>query len=505
MSRDREYRRGIQTKLSLASGLLVLISLASFGSLSYFVTRRTLDDQMGEQLVSQAKMSAATLRREADLGILSETPTLGERAYSILREKLADARTAANLDNVILIGAENRVLVDANGELPAGEQYVILRADEVELKSVWEGSVQASLLYPGKDGRLYKSAYAPVMMTEGHKVAAVLRVEASAKFLNVINSVGIVLLLSALIITAMAALLGMLIARSIVIPIKKLVQASQQIAGGDLDTEVLIRSKDEIGFFARTFNQMARNLKKLYQEVEERGRQIAELSASVAHEVRSPISAIQGFTELLEDDMADNAPGLEYTADIKSEIKILNSRITDFIHFARPLEIEPVPLDTIEVLEAALASLEKETADSDVSVITNFGFHLPGVLGDFDQLRGLFINLIRNAVQAMDKGGGLIISTNVVNGSAQEENTGPSFIEIKIEDTGCGMSPEAVEHAFEPFFTTKGSGTGLGLAIVKKIVDIHNGKIYLESGIGQGTTVRVFLPADQSDPAINDE
>ena len=496
MSRDREYRRGIQAKFSLASGLLVLISLASFGLLSYLVTKRTLDDQMGEQLVSYAEMASATVQRYGNI-LQSEEPTLGEYAYSILQKRLAAAKTAANLDNVILIGAENKVLVDANGELSVGEQYVILKADQVELKSVWEGNVEASLLYPGKDGRLYKSAYAPVM-TEDGKVAAVLRVEASARFLNIIRNVGFILMLSGVIITAMAALLGMLMARSIVIPIKKLVQASLRIADGDLDTEVIIKSKDEIGFFARTFNQMAINLKKLYEEVEERGRQIVELAASVAHEVRSPISAIQGFTELLEDDMDDDDPGLEYIADIKDEVKILNSKIIDFIHFARPVEIEPIPLDSIEVLESVLVSMDKEASDSGVFIITDFDFNLPDLLGDFEQLRSLFANLIRNAIQSMDNGGNLLISTSLLNKNTPDASTDPSFIEITIEDTGCGMSPEAVEHAFEPFFTTKGSGTGLGLAIVKKIVDVHNGSIELESDVGQGTMVRILLPADKS-------
>jgi signal transduction histidine kinase len=514
MYRDREYRWGIQTKLSLASGLLVLISLASFGLFSYFVTRRTLDNQMGERLVSHAEVAAATLmptlRYMAEVGLLSEMPALGEEGYSRLQERLAAAKTAANLDNVILIGDENKVLADANGELRVGEEYLILKADRVELESVWKGRSEASLLYPGKGGRLYKSAYAPVM-TEDQEVLAVLRVEASARFLSIIKNMGFFLLLSALIITAIAALLGMLIARSIVIPVKRLVRASQRIANGDLDTAVLIRSRDEIGFFARTFNQMARNLKKLYQEVEDRGRQIAELSASVAHEVRSPISAIQGFTELLEDDLDDDDPRLEYTTDIKSEIQVVNSKITDFIHFARPLEIEPIPLDITEVLESALASMDKEATDSGVSFVTSFGSDLPAVLGDSEQLRGLFVNLVRNAVQAMDKGGGLIVSADVVDedtrhktqdsgnetqniGFKTQDSLEFPFVEIIIEDTGCGMSPEAMERAFEPFFTTKGSGTGLGLAIAKKIIDAHSGKIELESGLGRGTTVRVFLP-----------
>ena len=498
MSRDREYSWGIQTKLSLASGLLVLISLASFGVFSYSVLKETLDDQTGEKLASHAKMIAGTL----PVDLLQRMPIQDGMIHDNLKARLAaakdaanlDKRTATNLDNVVLIGPGNIIWADANDKLSFGEPHWAAFADQTELASVWAGNVAISPLYAdGKDK--YKSAYAPVVSRNG-KIIAVLRVEASAEFLNITNRVGFILLASALGITAVAALIGMLIARSIVIPIKELVRASQNVAGGALDTEVVIESGDEIGFFARTFNQMTRNLRKLYEEVEERGRQIAELSASVAHEVRSPISAIQGFTELLEDDMDDDDPGQEYIADIKSEVKILNAKVTDFMDFARPLEVELFPLDVAEVLESALVSIDKEAADSNVGIVTNFGSDLSTIQGDFARLRGLFINLIRNAIQAMDNGGGLIISASFSHRSTQNPGAERSFVEVRIEDTGFGMDPGVQEHAFDPFFTTKGTGTGLGLAIVKKIVDAHNGKIELESEVGQGTTVKVLLPID---------
>jgi len=502
MARNGEYRRGIQTKLSLASGLMVLISLASFGLLSYYITRNTLDEQMGERLAFSAEMIAEGFT-EYEVGLLSGISILSKSAYNHLQKQLGDAKKRGDLDNAILLDKKNRVLVDANGELVAGKEYVIVEADDVELKLLWEGHVGehavVSILYPGRYGRLYKSAYVPVK-SDGVAVA-MLRVEASAEFLKTIDTVRDVLLVSVVIITALAALLGMLIARSILNPIKTLVQASRRIANGELDTEVFVRSKDEIGFFAHTFNQMTINLKKLYEEVAERGKQIAELSASVAHEVRSPISAIQGFTELLEDDMDDDDPNLEYTADIKNEIKILNSKITDLINFARPLEIEPAPVDILEVLYSALASMDKEITDNGISVVTNFSSNLHDVLGDSDQLRGLFINLIRNAIQAMDDGGGLVITANVADGDARDSDSVPDFVEIRIEDTGYGMDPGAIDHAFEPFFTTKGSGTGLGLAIVAKIIDVHNGKIELQSDVGRGTTVKVSLPTDRGHDA----
>jgi len=497
MSRDREYGWGIQTKLSLASGLLVLISLASFGWLSYSIIEEKLEQQMGERLASHAKITAAALLR--NLPPRATTPD-GE-AYPILRGRLADAKDAANLgkeaatniDNIILIGPGYKIWADANNELPVGEPYWLLSADSKEMASAWQGNVEISPFYT-TGGRPYMYAYAPVMVQDG-KVVAVVRVEASAEFLlDTKRKVLFALLLSALVITATAALVGMLIARSIVVPIKELVRASQQIAGGALDTEVFIDARDEIGLFARTFNQMTRNLRKLYEEVEERGRLIAELSASVAHEVRSPISAIQGFTELLEEDLGEDHPGHEYIADIKNEIRILNAKVIDFMNFARPMELESLPMDVTEVLESALVSMDKEVTDSNVGIVTNFGADLPVIQGDFDRLRDLVMNLIRNAIQAMDGGGGLIISANLANKNMSNPDVDGSFIEIKVEDTGCGMDPGALDHAFEPFFTTKGSGTGLGLAIVKKIVDAHEGNIELESEEGQGTTVKVSLP-----------
>lgn len=505
MSRNTEYGWGIQTKLSLASGLLVLLSLASFGWLSYSVMQRTLERQMGERLASHAKITATAL-----LGILGSVsprmPIPGGNVHRELQKRLAEAKDAANLgkeattnlDNVVLIGPNDKTWADANNELSVGETHLMVSTDRIEVVSAWAGNVEISPRYTGKGGRPYQSAYAPVMTKDG-KVIAIVRVEASAEFLlKTIKNVGYALLVSAFVITAIAALVGMLIARSIVVPIKDLVRASQQIAGGALDTEVFIESRDEIGFFARTFNQMTRNLRMLYQEVEQRGRQIAELSSSVAHEVRSPISAIQGFTELLEEDLNDDDPGHEYINDIKNEVRILNAKVTDFMNFARPMEIELLPLDITEVLESALVSMDKEATDNNVGIVRNFGPDLPVVQGDFDRLRDFVMNLIRNAIQAMDGGGGLIISANLVNRNIQNPDDGGKFIEIRVEDTGCGMDPGALEHAFEPFFTTKGSGTGLGLAIVKKIVDAHNGEIELESEEGRGTIVKVFLPTEQN-------
>jgi signal transduction histidine kinase/uncharacterized protein YneF (UPF0154 family) len=502
---QKEYRWGIQTKFSLALGLLVLMSLSSFGIFSYFVTRKTLEKQMEKNLIYHADVIAGMLKAEVLVDWLPEIVTTGSFFYyNTIKEKLSSVNTQeADLDNIILIGPENKVIADAEGKLPIGQELANLKADQIELKTAWSGKAEASLLFPGKDGRQHKSAYAPVTTKDG-RVVAVVRVEASARFLDTVNRVAIVLLTIALIITAFAALLGILIARTVVIPIKELVRASQRIASGNLDTEVKVKSRDEIGFFARTFNQMARNLKKLYEEVAAQGRQIAELSASVAHEVRSPISAIKGFTELLEDELDEGDSRREYIYDIKEEINILNSKVTDFIHFARPLTIDPSPLDITEVLESAMVPMDKEVLDKGISVKYKLAKELPFIMGDYEQLRGLFINLIRNAVQAMESEGELTLSANFINGDAKSMIKSSRLIEVIIRDNGCGMTPNELEKAFDPFFTKKINGTGLGLSICKKIITAHNGEIRLESIPRVGTTVRVFLPfLTQKESQIN--
>jgi signal transduction histidine kinase len=503
MDKNKKYRWGIRTKFSLALGLLVLISLASFGLFSYIVTRKTLERQMENSLINHAELAAGMMGAVLLVEWLPEIYISGNSFYyNILREKLVSVNTeVADLDNIILIGSGNKVIVDAEGNLPIGKELTVLKADQVELRSSWEGKSDASVLFPGKDGRPHKSAYAPVF-SKDRNVIAVIRVEASAKFLDTVNRVVFVLLITALVITALGALLGIIIARSVVNPIKKLVRASESISAGNLDTEVNINSKDEIGFFAETFNQMAKNLKKLYEEVSEHSRQIAELSASVAHEVRSPISAIQGFTELLEDELDEDDPRREYINDIKEEIKDLNSKVTNFIHFARPLAIEPGPLDITEVLESAMASVDKEATDNEIAITCQFDDELPPVLGDSEQLRGLFVNLMRNSIQSMRYGGNIDIDINPPNGNskAKKAKDDYEFMEITISDDGSGMSPDNLKKAFDPFFTTKADGTGLGLPICKKIVNAHNGEIKLESVLGEGTTVKVLLPClDQSE------
>ncbi|HGE69385.1 TPA: HAMP domain-containing histidine kinase [Candidatus Poribacteria bacterium] len=494
MNKSKEYRWGIRTKFSLALGLLVFISLASFGLFSYIVTRRTLERQMEDSLINHAELAAGMVKSVLLVEWLPEIYISGNSFYyNIIREKLSSINTeVAELDNVILIGSENKIIADAEGKLPIGKELAVLKADQVELRSAWEGKSDASVLFPGKDGRPHKSAYAPVFSKDG-KVIAVVRVEASARFLDTINRVAFILFVAGLVVTALGALLGFFIARSVVNPIKKLVQASESISAGNLDTEVNINSKDEIGFFAETFNQMAKNLKKLYDEVSEHGRQIAELSASVAHEVRSPISAIQGFTELLEDELDEDDPKHEYLNDIKEEIKTLNSKVTNFIHFAKPLTIDPIPLDILEVLETATASVDKEATDNEVEIKINVMDDLPPVLGDYEQLRGLFVNLIRNAIQATTNGGNINIEV-CLSKEVDEDKNNQKFMEITISDNGVGMTPDNLKKAFDPFHTTKADGTGLGLSICKKIVSAHNGEIKLESVLGEGTTVKVFLP-----------
>ncbi|MGB9595974.1 MAG: ATP-binding protein [Candidatus Poribacteria bacterium] len=450
---------------------------------------------MENSLINHAELAAGMVKSVLLVEWLSEIYISGNSFYyNIIKEKLSSVNTeTAELDNVLLIGSENRIIVDAEGKLPIGKELAVLKADQVELRSAWEGKSDASVLFPGKDGRPHKSAYAPVFSKDG-KVVAVVRVEASARFLDTVNRVAFILLVAGLIITALGAFLGFFIARSVVNPIKKLVQASENISAGNLDTEVNINSKDEIGFFAKTFNQMAKNLKKLYEEVSEHGRQIAELSASVAHEVRSPISAIQGFTELLEDELDEDDSRREYINDIREEIKILNSKVTNLIHFARPLTIDPVPLDIMEVLEIATASIDKEAVDKEVEINLNVMENLPPALGDYEQLRGLFVNLIRNSIQAVTKGGNININVCASNGTIDNKDN-QKFLEITISDNGVGMTPDNLKKAFDPFHTTKADGTGLGLPICKKIVNAHNGEIKLESVFGEGTTVKVLIPS----------
>jgi two-component system sensor histidine kinase HydH len=244
--------------------------------------------------------------------------------------------------------------------------------------------------------------------------------------------------------------------------------------------------------------QSRRNADKLaaanqqLQEAEEAVRRsdrlaaLGQLSAGLAHELRNPLGTIRASSEMLSRSLsAENDVAREVAGFIATEVDRANSLITRFLQFARPLEIRPERADLAQMLDRAIALVEREAPG--IAIYRNYAPEIPPFPFDAELLERVFYNLVLNAVQATPAGGAVTVKARA----------GAGLAEVAVIDRGLGIEPKHLETIFNPFFTTKPQGVGLGLAIVSKIVDEHGGKITVESDPGKGSVFRVLLPMDR--------
>jgi two-component system nitrogen regulation sensor histidine kinase GlnL len=222
---------------------------------------------------------------------------------------------------------------------------------------------------------------------------------------------------------------------------------------------------------------------------------LGTLAAGLAHEIKNPLGGIKGAAQLLRRSMARDPSLTEYTDIMIREVDRVNLLIEQLLHLSRPAKLSLVPLNIHELLDDLLL-LEKGTfEEGKVTVKKNFDPSLPPILGDRAQLTQVFLNLIKNALEAMNGQGCLSVTTRIETDFhiREEGREGRTFIWVDISDNGAGIKEENLAHIFSPFFTTKNHGTGLGLAICYRIIKEHGGLIRVESRVGKGTTLKVSL------------
>jgi PAS domain S-box-containing protein len=222
------------------------------------------------------------------------------------------------------------------------------------------------------------------------------------------------------------------------------------------------------------------------------------MAVGLAHEIRNPLGAIRGAVQLLGRELGPRSPLQEYTGVLLSEVDRVNRIIEMLLDLARPAPIRPLPLNLHQLLER-VALLSEETArDRRVTIVRRYDPSLPPILGDEDRLVQVFHNLVRNAIEAMVKGGQLTLATRVsldpLFGKVDLGGGQRTMVEAQVIDAGAGIPAAARARIFDPFFTTKERGLGLGLAICHQVLEQHHGAIQVDSAEGRGTSVTCFLP-----------
>lgn len=239
---------------------------------------------------------------------------------------------------------------------------------------------------------------------------------------------------------------------------------------------------------------------EVYKKLEEKNQQLKEtqerlvrserlavignMAAYIAHEIRNPLVTIGGFARAILRDYADHKGIKQNVEIVVEEVNRLEKILANIMDFSKPVEVVKVATQVNDLIESTCSLMEPYFKSGCIQLIKQLNATIPKIIVDPTQMKQVFLNLIKNAVESMPNGGKLTIETVM-----EDEQ-----IKIDIADTGEGMTTDVMQNLFVPFFTTKVDGTGVGLAVSQKIIDDHNGFIKIKSALKEGTTISIYLP-----------
>jgi signal transduction histidine kinase len=322
----------------------------------------------------------------------------------------------------------------------------------------------------------------------------------------------------------LAVVTSVLLARNLVRPIESIQTAAASIGAGELDQRIAISSSDELGALADEFNRMAARLQASYanleRDVQERTRELAtalaaldersreleaasrhksEFLANMSHELRTPLNAITGFSQVLRKGLFGeiNAKQSEYLDDILASAHHLLSLIDDVLDLAKveagQIELRVAPFSLPETLERGVVIVRERALKGDVRISLSTGPGVGTVVGDERRVTQVLFNLLSNAVKFTPPGGSVDVGATRLDGA----------VHVSVHDTGPGIAPEDQDRIFEEFQQAEAGkeqreGTGLGLALSKRLIELHDGRIWVDSEPGKGSTFTFTLPVPRA-------
>ncbi|MDW8281990.1 MAG: HAMP domain-containing sensor histidine kinase [Myxococcales bacterium] len=475
-------------KLLVAVLVPTVATFAGFGFLCHMEAERALAAELGRRLGALAAAAAAQISEEgvALLGPGDES----SRTYRNLRRRLLDLREATGVQRVYVFAADHTARVDTDGAV-IGERLYTLDSSRAELRLVFGGRTASSMLFRGRDGRLYMSGFAPIQSEPGRAPQFAVGVDGSASLYADLLALRRTLVgVGALGVLAMVVL-AVLLGRRLVRPLAQLTQTARHIEQGMLGQPVpeqLRRGRDEVAVLAQGIEEMRRGIAA-------RDERLQMMLSGIAHEVRNPLGGMELFSGLLREELAAEQPSLDaarsYLERIEREIRHLKAVVTEFLEYARRPAPHFSPVELPPLLEE-VAECVRGTAPAGTDVVVE-AEPVPPCWADITQLRRALLNLTHNAVQACAASHG---PHRVTLGC----RAGGGAVQISVADTGPGIPEDILPRIWAPFFTTRQQGTGLGLAFVREIVADHGGSITVNTGPG-GTVFDLSLPVAPGRPS----
>ncbi len=497
------FRTSLRNKLIGVFLVPTLLIVLVYGFLAYFAARQGLEDELGKRLVSVGQTMSADISESIEAAQIARLEPSKKRVLDRLRDKLRRTREQTEVRRVFLFDRDLKSLVDTRPDVGFGQQLYEVEADRVEVTRTFEtGQPTTSVLFRDDEGTFYKTGYAPI--TQDGEVIAAVGVEGSAQYFELLRDFasGLTVLGGAGLLLVIIA--GTLFSRALVKPVNRLVDAARRLGKGDFEAPVAAERDrdpgaeqeqgDEIAFLADSFEEMRKSILS-------RDRQMQMMLSGIAHEVRNPLGGMELFCGLLREDLQEepdteeNRQKIDKLDKIHRELNYLEKVVRDFLDFARkvPLELERFAAGEFADEVCGLLAGEVDEANCALEIEVDRQLELTA---DREKLRRAVINLVRNAYQACDGGGTIVVSV-----ARPDEDTRT----IAVRDDGPGIPPEKVEEILTPFFTTKEKGSGLGLALTKQIVSQHGGSMDIESEVGGGTIVRIVIPFDREVKPVEQE
>ncbi|MBI5912227.1 MAG: HAMP domain-containing protein [Betaproteobacteria bacterium] len=322
---------------------------------------------------------------------------------------------------------------------------------------------------------------------------------------------------------------GFFVHRLVYVPLRDLETGARRLSTGNLEQTIPVRSEDEFGQLAASFNAMTVALRNSQSELREWGHtleqkvakrtqelRIAEaetvrteklasvglLAAGIAHELNNPLTGVLTFTSLLRKKMPAGSADAEDLDLVIRETKRCATIIRRLLDFAREKAPEKKFTDLNQVIEDTARIIERPAFFRDIEIAMDLDRNLPVVWVDADLIKQVMMNMLVNAQHAIEQEGSITVrSRRFPQPKSPESGMEPvPMVEISIIDTGCGIPEKNLKRIFDPFFTSKevGKGTGLGLSVSHGIVKAHGGVIEVESAVGKGSTFRIYLPLEPS-------
>ncbi|UCF64759.1 MAG: HAMP domain-containing protein [bacterium] len=296
------------------------------------------------------------------------------------------------------------------------------------------------------------------------------------------------LIQSVLVISVVAVLLSLLLAyrfsTSISRPMKQAVELASEYGKGNLNVSIDMVRRDEIGELVESLNKLSKQLKSLIDEkiANENLVMMGEFASYIIHDLKNPLSGIHLLSDGLHRKIEPNSPLKKYATEILLASQKLHDFVERTLDISRWNRVNLIQLDIREVIEKAIQELDGK----EIPILQELESDIPKINADYQMMLMVIKNLITNATEAIDGKGHIWVRMKWMDGQ----------ILIEIKDDGCGIPDEKIETIFRPFFSMKRQGHGLGLAMVRKAVMLHQGKISVQSKVGEGSIFTILLPGD---------